>query len=114
MYIGEFCKLTQTTPKTIRYYESLGLLPAAQRLGKYRSYDDTYVETVKQIKIAQQLGFRLKELQQWFSGADSRRGLPEAVIRAALQQKRADIARQKQQLQEMEQLLDSIEGSLSC
>ena len=114
MYIGEFCRLTNTSPKTIRHYESLGLLPEPQRAGTYRIYDDTYVETVRQIKMAQQLGFSLKELQQWFSGADSRRGLPEVVIRAALRQKRDDIEQQKLRLQQREQLLNDIERSLSC
>ncbi|MCT7942129.1 MerR family transcriptional regulator [Shewanella holmiensis] len=53
MYIGEFAKLTGTTPKTIRFYESFGLIPEPLRKGKYRVYDHTYIETVKQIKRAQ-------------------------------------------------------------
>lgn len=53
MYIGEFAKLTGTTPKTIRFYEYIGLMPEPLRKGKYRVYDHTYIETVKQIKRAQ-------------------------------------------------------------
>ncbi|MDP5145594.1 MerR family DNA-binding transcriptional regulator [Shewanella sp. ULN5] len=53
MYIGEFAKLTGTTPKTIRFYESIGLMPEPLRKGKYLVYDHTYIETVKQIKRAQ-------------------------------------------------------------
>ena len=62
MYIGEFAKLTGTTPKTIRFYESIGLMPEPLRKGKYLVYDHTYIETVKQIKRAQDSD-RVKNLQ---------------------------------------------------
>ena len=38
MYIGEFARLAGTTPKAIRLYEQLGLLPEPRRRGKYRVY----------------------------------------------------------------------------
>lgn len=36
MYIGKAAKLSGTTIKSIRHYEDIGLLPPAQRQGKYR------------------------------------------------------------------------------
>ena len=38
--IGEVAKLTGTTPRTIRYYEEIGLLPAAgdREPGAHRTY----------------------------------------------------------------------------
>ena len=80
MFIGEFCKLTNTTPKTIRFYEAEGLLPEAQRQGKYRIYDDTYVETVRQIKMAQTHGFTLAELKNITQDCDIERGFPPNLI----------------------------------
>ncbi|MHC8390081.1 MerR family transcriptional regulator [Pseudomonas sp. MDT2-39-1] len=68
MYIGQAAQRSGTTIKSIRHYESIGLLPAAQRLGKYRVYDQHSVELLIFIKCAQQLGFRLKELQAIFAG----------------------------------------------
>ena len=34
MYIGQAAQRSGTTIKSIRHYESIGLLPAAQRLGQ--------------------------------------------------------------------------------
>jgi DNA-binding transcriptional MerR regulator len=44
--IGELAELTGTTPRTIRYYEEIGLLPEAEdrEQGKRRTYTDTAVE----------------------------------------------------------------------
>ncbi|WP_430462141.1 MerR family transcriptional regulator [Thalassolituus sp. LLYu03] len=94
MYIGEFCRLTGATPKAIRHYEALGLIPEASRVGRYRVYDDTYAETVRQIRLGLRLGFSLAEFQQLTCGADIRRGLPGDVLRKAVTQKLADIEQQ--------------------
>ncbi|RKF17914.1 MerR family transcriptional regulator [Alginatibacterium sediminis] len=91
MYIGEFAALTGTTPKTIRFYESLGLLPEPLRKGKYRIYDQTYVETVKQIKMAQDFGFKLSEIKVQMGEENTKRGLPASVIANAIHLKRAQI-----------------------
>ena len=63
MYIGKAAQLSGTTIKTIRHYEAIGLLPVPQRLGQYRVYTQQCVERLMFIKCAQQLGFKLKELQ---------------------------------------------------
>ena len=68
MYIGQAAQRSGTTVKSIRHYESIGLLPAARRQGKYRIYDQHSVDLLIFIKCAQQLGFRLKELQSAFTG----------------------------------------------
>ena len=48
---------------TIRYYESVGLLPPAQRSDAgCRCYDDTAVEELRFIKKVQSLGFSLEEI----------------------------------------------------
>lgn len=112
MYIGEFCKLTHTTPKTIRYYESLGLLPKPKRQGSYRVYDDTYVETVRQIKLAQHFGFTLSELKTLFQGTDTRRGLPPQIILNAIADKRLAIEKQRQALARQDTDLQRMEDEL--
>ncbi|MFQ2165507.1 MerR family DNA-binding transcriptional regulator [Aeromonas hydrophila] len=38
MYIGEFARLAGSTPKAVRLYEQLGLLPEPRRRDKYRAY----------------------------------------------------------------------------
>ena len=44
--IGDVAKLAGTTPRTIRYYEEIGLLPAsaARERGAHRTYAEEDVE----------------------------------------------------------------------
>lgn len=62
MYIGEFARLAGTTPKAVRLYEQLGLLPEPRRRGKYRVYRAEDLEWVGFIREAQRLGCKLGEL----------------------------------------------------
>ena len=68
MFIGKAAQLSGTTIKAIRHYEAIGLLPAPQRQGQYRVYSEQNVELLMFIKCAQQLGFKLKELQEILHG----------------------------------------------
>ena len=50
-------------PKTIRYYEAIGLLPTPQRSGAgYRLYDDTHREQLRFIGQGKAAGFTLAEM----------------------------------------------------
>ena len=62
MYIGEIAELTGCTPKAIRLYERLGLIPQPKRRGNYRVYTDYDVKLVRSIRAAQAVGFKLSEL----------------------------------------------------
>ncbi|MBI3478975.1 MAG: MerR family transcriptional regulator [Nitrosomonadales bacterium] len=64
MYIGKLAKLTGASPKAIRLYESIGLIPAPARQGKYRVYTDKDVALVHMIRRAQAVGFNLAELKE--------------------------------------------------
>ena len=67
MRIGEVAELTGTTPRTIRYYEELGLLggEAERQQGKHRSYNETDVERIKEIvRLKDLLGLSLDQLSQ--------------------------------------------------
>ena len=83
MYIGQAAQRSRTTIKSIRHYESIGLLPEARRLGKYRVYDQQSVDLLIFIKCAQQLGFRLKELQAIFAGHQGQ-AMPWELARQAI------------------------------
>jgi MerR family transcriptional regulator, repressor of the yfmOP operon len=78
MRIGEVAKLTGTTPRTIRYYEEIGLLPAAEdrEHGKRRGYDDNHVERLREImRLRDLLGLTLDELRQLVEAEDARAAL---------------------------------------
>ena len=74
--IGELAELTGTTPRTIRYYEEIGLLPggASDRTqGKHRCYTPADVERLREIvRLRDLLGLSLEQLSQLIE-ADSAR-----------------------------------------
>jgi DNA-binding transcriptional MerR regulator len=63
--IGDVAALTGTTPRTIRYYEELGLLAASARApGAHRVYDDADVERLAEVlRLRRVLGLSLDELK---------------------------------------------------
>jgi len=65
MQIGELAKRTGVNPKTIRYYEGIGLLPAAVRAPSgYRQYGVEDVGRVEFIRSAKALGVALGEIKE--------------------------------------------------
>ncbi|MBD2464522.1 MerR family transcriptional regulator [Oscillatoria sp. FACHB-1407] len=63
MRIGELAKLAGVTPRTIRYYESLGLLGPSEREGKgFRYYTETELERLEKIHAFKELGLTLEEI----------------------------------------------------
>jgi DNA-binding transcriptional MerR regulator len=65
--IGEVAARTQTTPRTIRYYEEIGLLPSAggRSAGAHRLYDEEDVERLEEVlRLKHVLGVSLDELRQ--------------------------------------------------
>jgi DNA-binding transcriptional MerR regulator len=62
MRIGELAERAGTTPRALRYYESVGLLPPPDRTGNgYRSYGEEHVRLLSQIRTLQEFGFGLEE-----------------------------------------------------
>jgi DNA-binding transcriptional MerR regulator len=65
--IGEVAELTGTTPRTIRYYEEIGLLPgASDRVqGQHRCYTQADVDRVTEVvRLRDLLGLTLDQLRQ--------------------------------------------------
>jgi DNA-binding transcriptional MerR regulator len=104
--IGEVAELTGTTPRTIRYYEEIGLLdPATERAqGKHRCYTEADVERVREIiRLRDLLGLSLEQLSQLLEAESAR-----AHLRDELKQTE-DPAERKRILQ---QLLEHISNQL--
>ncbi|MFJ4373489.1 MerR family transcriptional regulator [Pseudomonas japonica] len=108
MFIGEAARLSGTTLKTIRHYESIGLLPAPRRQGKYRVYAQHDVDLLVLIKCAQKLGFTLREMQALMADGQTRRD----GIRAAIAAKSAQVRQRIDQLQRQLGELQAFDASL--
>ncbi|AZQ37510.1 MerR family transcriptional regulator [Streptomyces cyaneochromogenes] len=61
MRIGELATRAGTTTRTLRYYESRGLLPARRGDNGYRTYDESDLLLLRQIRTLQDFGFDLEE-----------------------------------------------------
>ncbi|KAB0519035.1 MULTISPECIES: MerR family transcriptional regulator [Pseudomonas] len=111
MYIGKAAQLSGTTIKAIRHYEAIGLLPEPRRQGQYRVYSAQNVELLMFIKCAQQLGFKLKELQEILAGhvGDV---LPWERADQAIADKKQELALKIAALQEMHVGLQTFEAQL--
>src|SRR4030081_886929 len=73
--IGEVAELTGTTPRTIRYYEEIGLLPDSRdrAQGKHRCYTETDVARVREIlRLRDLLGLSLEQLSKLLEAETAR------------------------------------------
>ncbi len=124
--IGDLARRAGTTPRTIRYYEELGLLPAAAErdAGRHRLYSESDVERVEQLlRLKDLLGLTLEELRdvveaeeargalraEWQHGAPSRARRTE-ILSEALEH----IAHQLELVQRRRDKLDALEAELAA
>ncbi|MEU0332461.1 MerR family transcriptional regulator [Streptomyces sp. NPDC006193] len=61
MRIGELAARAGTTTRTLRYYEARGLLPARRDGRGHRTYDESDLRLLRQIRTLQDFGFGLEE-----------------------------------------------------
>lgn len=101
MNIGQASEGSGVSAKMIRYYESIGLLPAAgRRESGYRDYSESDIHRLRFVRRARDLGFstdRIRELLALWS--DSRKS--DARVRAVAEGHVAELEAQARDLQEM-------------
>jgi len=109
--IGDIAKRAGIRASAIRYYESVEVLPAPQRVNGRRRYDSHVLERLAVIQIAQQAGFTVAEMRTLFNGFT-----PEtpasARWEALAQQKLAEVDEMIRHAQAMKRVLE--EELLRC
>ena len=97
--IGTLAHSTGLTTKTIRYYESIGVLPEPQREENgYRSYDGGSIDRIGFIRDAQVAGLSLIELQMILGLRDEGESTCRHVI-DGIETHMIDLDRQMQDLE---------------
>jgi len=96
--IGDVARLVGTTPRTIRYYEEIGLLAEAptRPSGQHRLYTEAEVERLREVmRLKELLGVSLEELKTLLTAEEAR-----AEVRAQLRRENVDPARRRELLVE--------------
>src|SRR3954451_10296363 len=96
MRIGDVARETGTTPRTIRYYEEIGLLEASgeRRSEAHREYGETDVERLREIRgFKDLLGVSLEELRALMAAEDARAAIREESRRTEDPGRRAVLLR---------------------
>jgi DNA-binding transcriptional MerR regulator len=77
--IGELARRAGATPRAVRYYEELGLLPERGRpRGRHRMYDARDEQRLTELlHVRETLGLSLSELRTWADAEAARAGLRE-------------------------------------
>ena len=122
MEIRELADQTRVTAKTIRYYESIGvLLPPRRKPNGYRDYGESDVNRVRFVASARRLEFSLDDITEILALRD-RREAPCRVVLDLLDEKAdevhqriAELERLEAELRELYNLgqtfpLDDVEG----
>jgi MerR family transcriptional regulator, repressor of the yfmOP operon len=96
--IGDVARLVGTTPRTIRYYEEIGLLAESplRRSGAHRAYTQAEVERLREVmRLKSLLGVSLEELRTLLTAEEAR-----AEVRAQLRRDDVAPARRRELLEE--------------
>ena len=122
--IGEVAEIVGTTPRTIRYYEEVGLLPAppAHEKGRHRTYGEADVARLQElIRLRDLLGVSLEELKTLVEAEEARAVLRErwqhtasvAERRAILEQALGHITAQLALVRSRRSALAGLESELA-
>jgi len=121
--IGEVAERTGTTPRTIRYYEEIGLLPSPEghEKGRHRTYGEADVQRLEELlRLRELLGVSLEELKELAEREEARAALraewqqasSAAQRRRILEESRAHVTRQLELVRGRRDALASLEREL--
>lgn len=113
MNIGQASEVIGLPPKTIRYYEDIGLVVADRRGNGYRCYEDEHVHKLRFVQRARGLGFSVDECRNLLSLYEDKKRASSEVKRLA-QARLSDIDRKIEELRGLRatlaRLIDACRG----
>lgn len=108
MRIQELAQRTGVSAKTIRYYESIGLMPPPARASNnYRQYSPAAAERLRFIVSARSLGFALADIGEFLEARDNN-ALPCRRVLDSMDQRLAEIDRRIADLLALRETLTGI------
>ena len=104
MNIGEASRRSGLPPKTIRYYEEVGLVRPARAQNGYRDYRDRDVHMLRFLQRSRSLGFTIEEARKLLAlYADDQRHSED--VRKMASGRMAEIDRKIEELQSLKRAL---------
>lgn len=106
--IGEFAKVVQTTPYTLRFYEKEGLL-TVQKVHGQRLYTDQDVLWYQFLQHLKGAGFSLYEMKQyvtWRAQGDATISQRQELLRTKKRELEAKIQQEQEHLQVVQDKID--------
>lgn len=106
--IGDAAKAAGVSPKMIRHYEQIGLLPEAERSDAgYRLYGERELSVLRFIRQSRRLGFSMEQIAQLIGmwGDDSR---SSREVKAVAQQHLQALDEKLNEIQEMKNGLERL------
>lgn len=111
MNIGDAAKASQVSAKMIRYYEQIGLIPAAERTESgYRAYHTADIHRLHFIRRARDLGFSVAEIALLLGLWHDRSRQSADVKRLALEH----IAELERRMEDIRQMADTLRTLADC
>lgn len=112
MRIGELTERAEVTPRTVRYYESIGLIPPGQREGGGQHYyTEATVVRLRKIDQLKKLGLSLDEIRDvidlYFIDTSGVR--PKQKVLAIL---RRHLAETDEKLEQLEQFRSELQANI--
>ncbi|MDS7966871.1 MULTISPECIES: MerR family transcriptional regulator [Acinetobacter] len=109
MNLAKVAELTKVSPRMLRYYESLGLIQPHRASNNYRSYTQKDIENIRKIKILNDAGMPLKDIQVLLPcfDLDERVFTLCPIVQEKLQTELMHVSEQLNKLQTSQSLLQS-------
>ena len=107
MFIKELSVKTGVSDKTIRYYESIGLVVADRWGNGYRRYCDEHIHKLRFLQRARGLGFSVEECRSLLSLYEDKNRV-SAEVKQLAQARLNDIDRKVKELRGMRAVLSDL------